>query len=242
MARKTWVEQIADVSFNYKYTVFNAVAVLFTSGIQQITTLVTFKCPCVDPIQLPENCKNTTEHRSIRCMTLLNYFYGMSFIIAPAVGFFVFGLVLKQKLWKAVTGHRYKDKTEKLERSKYYGTILTAMIKSLIYPASWISAALLDGDFLACALTSMPYDLQNSYSSCWNVSLLIMSTLEVYGYLLNGLKENLSAVFHTSVLFRQLHVLYKIFNFLVSKIALIQCFFKNSFLFVLREEALTRIL
>ena len=170
MASNFIYEQLVDVGTNYKNTVFNGVAILFTGGMQQITSLVTFKCPCVDPKELPEMCSNITIHREIKCMSLLNFAYGLSFIVAPAVGFLVFGLLLKQKLWKALTGHRYKERTEKHERTKFCVTVIAMLYKSLIYPATWISLSLLDGGYLACALTALPYDLENSYHDCWTVS------------------------------------------------------------------------
>ena len=171
MATRSLYEQISEVTSNYKNAIFNSAAIIFTGGVGRLTSLITFRCPCVEPNELPKTCYNPTAQRNYACMSFLNFSYGLAFVIAPAIGFFALGLLLKQKLWKALTGHRYKQHTESHERRKFYGTVFGMVTKSLLYPGSWISLALLDGEFLACALTTLPYDLKDT--DCWTVSLTL---------------------------------------------------------------------
>ena len=176
MSYKIAFEQLSEVTLNYKNAIFNSVAIAFTSGFGKLTSYLTFRCPCVDPKALPKTCLNAADYRDFACMNSTNFAYGLSFVVAPAIAFFVLGLLLKQKLWKALTGHRYKAPTETHEKRKFCETVLGMAFKSLIYPATWISLALLDGQFLACALTAVPYDLKNSYKNCWTVSYCVLLT------------------------------------------------------------------
>lgn len=162
-------EKVLSLAHNYKNSAFNSLAILFTGSAQQITRLITFTCPCIEDKDLPDRCRSETGYKRFACMNSNNFVYGMTFIFAPAVIFFIIGLVLKENFWKAVTGHKYKKKTEKYERPKYWSTVFRAFVKSLIYPITWVSLALLDGEFLACSLTSLPYDMENSYEDCWTV-------------------------------------------------------------------------
>ena len=91
-------EKIVDVAKAYKTTAFNSLAIALTGGMQQVTRLITFTCPCVEPKELPKQCKKLNSYREVTCINSNNFVYGISFILAPAVVFFIVGLLMKKKL------------------------------------------------------------------------------------------------------------------------------------------------
>jgi len=158
---------------DYTGTAINSGIVAVTTGIEQLTTLATYRCPCVSRAQV-SNCTNVQSLSSVRCAVLLNYFYGLSFIIVPAIGLFVFGMVSNPRMWKSLTGICNKPKDTRRSWSQACSTFVGISGKAFIAPVTWVVVALLDGRYYACAATALPYDVDRvsaTYKNCEVVSL-----------------------------------------------------------------------
>ncbi|XP_002129702.3 calcium homeostasis modulator protein 6-like [Ciona intestinalis] len=158
---------------DYAGTAVNTGIVAVTAGIEQLTTLAAYRCPCVSLAKLG-NCTPVNIAGNPSCSQLLNYGYGMSFIIAPAIGLLVFGMASNPKLWKSVTGIIKKTKSERREANEICWTIGGVIGQALYAPITWVAIALLDGRYYACATTSLPYDVERpsaSYKSCEAVAI-----------------------------------------------------------------------
>ena len=142
-----------------------------TTGIEQLTTLAAYRCPCVTRAELG-NC-SANAIGSGACSQRLNLGYGLSFMLAPAAVLFFFGLASNPKMWKSFTGCSKKTKELRREQIDITWTVLGVIGMSVIAPITWISIALLDGRFYACAVTSLPYDVERtgaSFANCEAVS------------------------------------------------------------------------
>ena len=157
---------------DYSGTVANTSVVIATGGVEQITTIAIYRCPCVEPSQLSPGCNETSY--SLACSQLLNYSYGISFILAPAFALLVFSAAANPKLWKSMTG--CCNRSEKYRRGvgETAFTLTTIMLQSLVSPITWICIALVDGQYLACAITTSPYrfDSEDGIENCEDVSML----------------------------------------------------------------------
>ena len=156
---------------DYAGTATNVIIVLGTTGIEQITTVVVYRCPCVEPSQLGPGCNETNF--SFQCSRTLNYSYGFAFIFAPAVAFYIFSVAASPKMWKVLTGCGGKAAKHKLGTLSATWTIFSILIGAFVSPVTWVCIALIDGRFLACAITPLPYLLGTSRQpSCEDVSKL----------------------------------------------------------------------
>ena len=155
---------------DYAGTAANAGIVLATGGIEQIATIALYRCPCVEPPLLAPGCNKTMS--SLSCTRLLNVNYGFSFIFAPAFALFAFSIAASPKLWKIITG--CCKKTERLQEDcqTVSWTLASISIRGLVSPGAWVCIALLDGRYLACALTPLPYliGINGRYATCEDVS------------------------------------------------------------------------
>ena len=156
----------------YSGTATKTGIVFATGGIEQITTVAIYRCPCVEPSQLSPGC-NTTSN-SLRCSQQLNYGYGFAFIIAPAFALFIFSAAANPKLWKSITGCCFKSEKYKKGVLQTSVTFTTILMNSLLFPCTWICIALLDGQYLACAITALPYRIgsNNETEDCEDVSFM----------------------------------------------------------------------
>ena len=130
--------------------------VIATSGIEQLINLAIYKCPCVITTFLSKNCQNVSTY-SFACTKDVNRIYGLAFIVIPALVLFVFSISVSPKFWKIITGRRHKleaFKNSELETTK---RLLKIFSQALIAPSTWVCITLLDGRYLACTITPLPY-------------------------------------------------------------------------------------
>nr|CAB3244492.1 protein FAM26F-like [Phallusia mammillata] len=151
---------------DYAGTAANTGIALATAGIEQLTTLAVYRCPCVTSKEL--GC-NITQIGSPKCVHFLNLGYGLSFIIAPAIALFVFGMISNPKMWKLLTGCNHKQRRKKPTWTYFLWTLTEVSAAAMIAPVTWVAIALLDGRFYACAVTAFPYDVEHAlatYPTC----------------------------------------------------------------------------
>ena len=165
------LSKIYKTTKDYAGTLTNSTIIAVTVGIEQLTTLAAYRCPCVNPADVVPNCRNTTVY-DLSCGQRLNVGYGFAFILAPAFALFVFSLAAQPKVWKVLTGCFRKSREHKRDVKDTSETLFLCFCKSLISPFTWISVALIDGRYLACSLTPLPYEIgekDSRYSSCQKV-------------------------------------------------------------------------
>ena len=151
----------------YSGVISNSAIVLATTGLQQITTVTVYRCPCVELSSLGEGC-NTSRY-SPSCTQQLNYGYGLSYLIAPAFALLIFTFAANPNLWKSITGCVGKSSQYKRKTPDASWTLVSIFAQSLISPATWICIALIDGRYLACSVTALPYDVGfngSTYANC----------------------------------------------------------------------------
>lgn len=165
------LSELAKKAGDYAGTAANTGIALATVGIEQLTTVAVYRCPCVSSKEL--GC-NVSQIGSAKCAHNLNLGYGLSFIIAPAIALFVFGMISNPKMWKLLTGCNHKEKMKKRSCMFFAWTLMEVAGNALIAPVTWVAIALLDGRFYACAVTTLPYDVEHasaSFASCEAVSV-----------------------------------------------------------------------
>ena len=157
---------------DYTGTVVYTSIVILTTGLQQLSTLAIYQCPCVDPSSLDQNCRNVSTY-SFSCTKNFNLGYGLAFILAPALALFVFSVSASPKFWKVITGRCHKLQAYKRTEFETAWTLIAIFSQALIAPATWVCIALIDGKFLACAITPLPYDVgpESGIPSCKKVSV-----------------------------------------------------------------------
>ena len=156
----------------YAGTAANAGIIIVTGGVEQITTVVIYRCPCVEPKMLGPGCNETQT--SLSCSQALNFGYGFSFIFAPAFALFIFSVAASPKLWKIVTGCTKKVEKHKEDAQTISWTLSSIIFGAFISPVTWVCIALVDGQYLACSITPLPYRLgANNFETCEDVSALI---------------------------------------------------------------------
>ena len=153
---------------DYTGTLSNSVIVLATTGLQQLTTLAVYRCPCVEPTDLGEGCENRSTRRSSACLQRLNFNYGLAYTIAPAVALYLFSIAASPKFWKSITGCTGKSAQYKRHFADASWTLLAIFSQAVVAPVTWVCIALIDGRYLACSITIQPYDIgpKGQYSSC----------------------------------------------------------------------------
>ncbi|XP_076824774.1 calcium homeostasis modulator protein 6-like [Clavelina lepadiformis] len=165
---------LAKTLKDYSGVIASTGIVAVTGAIEQLVTLASYRCPCVSLAELGPNCTDVLLTESGRCSNLLNIGYGLSFIIAPAIGLFLFGMVSNPKMWKTCTGFINKIKRFKRDWVEILKTVSQIAAKATIAPITWVAIALLDGRFLACAITPLPYDIgrpTSQYDNCEKVAI-----------------------------------------------------------------------
>lgn len=113
---------------------FGGVA-LITAGGEQIFSSVAFRCPCNE----------------------LNFYYGMVFLLVPALALLLLGYILSKKTWKMLTGlwYRRAKPCNWKHLSVNIKTFIQVSATSLVAPSSWIAVALLSGNYYECAMTGI---------------------------------------------------------------------------------------
>ncbi|KAK7886061.1 hypothetical protein WMY93_025682 [Mugilogobius chulae] len=117
---------------------------LVTAGGEQLFSSVVFKCPC----------------------NQLNFFYGLVFLLVPALALITLGFILSKKTWKLVTGLcQQKDKVcGSCYRVKSLVNVLFQISTfAFLAPSTWIAVALLNGVFVECAMTGTNMTLFNDH-------------------------------------------------------------------------------
>jgi len=168
---KHMANKIPNAVYDFQGTVIRVLIALVTVALQAIIAVTAYKCPCVSPDEV-KNC--TSSIGSGECSKSLNFYYGLSFIVAPAVALLVFGIASNPKLWKAVTGS-LNPKSSKFDQPGLNVTRAIGQTVGLatIAPLTWVVVTLLDGRFFACAVTALPYDTDPAlpnFATCQTVS------------------------------------------------------------------------
>jgi len=160
----------------YGGTITNSAIILGTTAVQQLVTLAVYRCPCVEPSALGPECTGASiTERPSYCFQQLNRGYGLAYIIAPAIALYIFGIAANPNLWKSTTGCIGKSVEYKRGTTAVLLTLLGILSRAVISPITWICIALIDGRYLACSVTIIPYDIGNNgtYSSCEAVSKIM---------------------------------------------------------------------
>ncbi|KAF7650857.1 hypothetical protein LDENG_00119600 [Lucifuga dentata] len=113
---------------------FGLVALL-TIGGEHIFSTEVFKCPCNN----------------------WNFFYGMVFLLVPAMALLVLGYILNKKTWKLVTGICLRGSRVCRRKSLAVCGMVLFQISTtaLVAPFSWIAVALLNGNYFECIMTGI---------------------------------------------------------------------------------------
>lgn len=121
---------------------FGLVALL-TAGGEQIFSSVVFNCPCND----------------------WNFFYGMVFLLVPALALLVMGYILSKKTWKLFTGLCFRRSKLCRLKTLIAGGMIFFQISTtaVIAPASWIAVALLNSNYFLCAMTGVNVTVYKSH-------------------------------------------------------------------------------
>ncbi|XP_053316984.1 calcium homeostasis modulator protein 5 [Spea bombifrons] len=127
---------------------------LITVGSQQIFSLIAFQCPC--------------SHQNLT--------YGLVFLFAPAVILLVLGYFLDSRTWKLFTGCCLNPKKilPQWNPCQCFQIFLQITMNAFVVPVMWISIALLNGSFYACAMSGwqnpqhVQYVCQNKSQQCSN--------------------------------------------------------------------------
>ncbi|CAK8695824.1 unnamed protein product [Clavelina lepadiformis] len=148
----------------------NVLVLASTIGVNQVIKLIAFKCPCISKSELDAGHTN--------------YWYGMAYFFAPAVVLFLIGIILHLDTWKWLTGCcRRLHHSVNFSRKDHSIAACLSMSKvmgvALLLSSAWVSVSLLDGDFMACALTPLPYNF-STLQSCDDISSL--KTTDDYNY------------------------------------------------------------
>ncbi|XP_070768740.1 calcium homeostasis modulator protein 6 [Enoplosus armatus] len=138
---------------------FGLVALL-TAGGEQIFSSAVFSCPCNE----------------------LNFFYGVVFLLVPALALLLLGYILSKKTWKLLTGLcRRRSKLCSCRRLAAVGTVLFQIsVTALVAPSSWIAVALLNGNYFECAMTGTKVSAYNKHL-CGNKTSMVQCQKELYG-------------------------------------------------------------
>ncbi|CAJ1061517.1 calcium homeostasis modulator protein 6 [Xyrichtys novacula] len=127
-------------SYASQTDIWAAVVALLTAGAEHVFSLVVFRCPCS-----PD----------------LNFVYGLSFLLVPALALLLLGYILNKKTWILLTG------TCRIWSCDWVTANMTALLYisnfALVAPSSWIAVALLSGNYFECAMAGT--NVSSSYGS-----------------------------------------------------------------------------
>lgn len=160
----------------FQGTAINTVIIGGTAAIEALINVAVYSCPCVEATELTSCVRFSNGTLKSPCTpALLNFYYGLSYLIAPALLLYFISLAANPRLWKLWTGC-LKEEGEKKARKSIY-TLLTIFITALKSPIAWVCFGLLDGKYYACAVTALPYDLRDTAEpkSCLSVSCISLT-------------------------------------------------------------------
>ena len=118
-------EQLKSLFNNSKTTLKNLVVVILVFGLEQIFEKAVFKCPASD-----------------------HHFYGLLFIVGPAVCLFNLTLLLHTRLWDVVTGCRRNHFSCQYVSKK----VLRAIFQALLPAGVWVGLALVQSRYFVCTI------------------------------------------------------------------------------------------
>ncbi|KAM4581225.1 calcium homeostasis modulator protein 6 [Odontesthes bonariensis] len=121
---------------------FGLVALL-TAGGEQIFSSVAFRCPCNE----------------------LNFFYGIVFLLVPALALLLLGFTLSMKTWKLITGlwHRRARRWRWKNLTGVCSALFQISAAALVAPCTWVAVALLNGNYYECAMTGTNLTAYNQH-------------------------------------------------------------------------------
>ena len=131
----------------------SVVTVGAVAGINQIIEVAAFKCPCIMEAELNLTCES---YQSSFCPTRDKAMYSYLFAFGPAVILLLIGFMVNVKFWKKITGLYHSTASEN-KLQVFVCSFLSSFGFALIAPLSWIVFSLIDGEFFACAVTTLPY-------------------------------------------------------------------------------------
>ncbi|KAM8952229.1 calcium homeostasis modulator protein 5-like [Pelodytes ibericus] len=133
VSNKDIFQTIGKIFVDKKSAIGYGLLALITLGGQHLFSLVAFQCPC--------------SHQ--------NFTYGLVFLFAPAIVLLIIGYFLNSRTWKLFTGCCLDPKKMCPKGNPCYCFLvfLQLTLRAFIVPVMWISIALLNGNFYACAMS-----------------------------------------------------------------------------------------
>lgn len=141
----------AFISENFKFAalffkskdvvIFNGLIALGTVASQTAYNIFAFECPC------------SSER---------NYLYGLAAIGAPALCFFIIGVMINRSTWDLVSECRIR-KCRKLSGAACFALLGSIIGRAAVAPVTWTVISLLRGEAYLCALSEFvdPLTLDN---------------------------------------------------------------------------------
>ena len=164
---KNVIENIKETLSQHKAAFEGILVTAIVIGINQIVDAESFECPCLEEEDLNVACKSSFSNCPVRDRAA----YGWLFIFAPAAILLCLGFAVNLSIWKQITGccsnTERKKNWKRIYGNRFGGlrircrSICSSLGIALIGPLTWIVLSLIDGDFLACALTVLPYTFKN---------------------------------------------------------------------------------
>ncbi|KAL6101386.1 calhm2 [Pungitius sinensis] len=111
--------------------IFNGLIALGTVASQTAFNVFAFECPC-------------SSGR--------NYLYGLAAIGAPALAFFLVGIMMNKSTWDLVSECRLRS-CRKLSGASAFALLGSIVGRSLVAPITWVVFSLLQGQAYMCALS-----------------------------------------------------------------------------------------
>ncbi|XP_030628890.1 calcium homeostasis modulator protein 2-like [Chanos chanos] len=111
--------------------IFNGLIALGTVASQTAYNVFAFHCPCS-----PER----------------NYLYGLAAIGAPALAFFIVGVMLNRNTWDLLSECRLR-KCRKLSGTAAFALLRSVFGRAIVAPVTWTVLSLLRGEAYVCALS-----------------------------------------------------------------------------------------
>ncbi|KAM8846976.1 calcium homeostasis modulator protein 6-like isoform 1-T1 [Synchiropus picturatus] len=122
---------------------------LLTAWGERIFSSVLFECPC----------------------NRLNFWYGMVFLLGPAIALLLLGYIVSTKMWRLVTGMcQCKNMSCSRRRtSTCVWNFCRISSAAFVAPCSWIAVALLNGTYFECAM-SETIQVKQSQKLCYRMT------------------------------------------------------------------------
>lgn len=126
---------ILDLCLSHKKVLGLSAVSLLTAGSERIFSVVVFKCPC----------------------NSWSMWYGIAFLLVPALVLFLLGYLLNTKTWKLLTGCCASGKKCSCSSPGHLLRCLQVLwlstVSAAVAPLTWIAVALLGASFYECAVS-----------------------------------------------------------------------------------------